>query len=96
MNRKISTAAAAVLMLAVIICAALPAFASSAPTRDGVYEVSVKMYHAQKDKTSMGDKYLVHTALLTVKNGRENSDYSNARKCLGDAVLVLQERRSRG
>lgn len=69
MNRKISTAAAAVLMLAVIICAALPAFASSAPTRDGVYEVSVKMYHAQKDKTSMGDKYLVHTALLTVKNG---------------------------
>ena len=69
MNRKISTAAAAVLMLAVIICAALPAFASSAPTRDGVYEVSVKMYHAQKDKTSMGDKHLVHTALLTVKNG---------------------------
>ena len=69
MNRKISTAAAAVLMLAVIICAALPVFASSAPTRDGVYEVSVKMYHAQKDKTSMGDKYLVHAALLTVKNG---------------------------
>ena len=69
MNRKISTAAAAVLMLVVIICAALPAFASSAPTRDGVYEVSVKMYHAQKDKTSMGGKYLVHTALLTVKNG---------------------------
>ena len=69
MNRKISAVAVVVLMLAVIICAALPAFASSAPTRDGVYEVSVKMYHAQKDKTSMGDKYLVHTALLTVKNG---------------------------
>ena len=72
MNRKISAVAVVVLMLAVIICAALPAFASSAPTRDGVYEVSVKMYHAQKDKTSMGDKYLVHTALLTVKNGGEN------------------------
>lgn len=42
-------------------------FAALAPTQDGVYEVSVKMYHAQKDKTSMGDKYLVHTALLTVK-----------------------------
>ena len=69
MNRKISAVAAVVLMLAVIICAALPAFASLAPTQDGVYEVSVKMYHAQKDKTSMGDKYLVHTALLTVKNG---------------------------
>lgn len=69
MNRKISAVAVVVLMLAVIICAALSAFASSAPTRDGVYEVSVKMYHAQKDKTSMGDKYLVHTALLTVKNG---------------------------
>lgn len=69
MNRKISAVAVVVLMPAVIICAALPAFASSAPTRDGVYEVSVKMYHAQKDKTSMGDKYLVHTALLTVKNG---------------------------
>lgn len=69
MNRKISAVAVVVLMLAVIICAALPAFASSAPTRDGVYEVSVKMYHAQKDKTSMGEKYLVHTALLTVKNG---------------------------
>ena len=69
MNRKISAVAAVVLMLAVIICAALPAFAASAPTQDGVYEVSVKIYHAQKDKTSMGDKYLVHTALLTVKNG---------------------------
>ena len=69
MNRKISAVAAVVLMLAVIICAALPAFAALAPTQDGVYEVSVKMYHAQKDKTSMGDKYLVHTALLTVKNG---------------------------
>ena len=43
MNRKISAVAVVVLMLAVIICAALPAFASSAPTRDGVYEVSVKM-----------------------------------------------------
>ena len=69
MNRKMSAVAAVVLMLAVIICAALPAFAALAPTQDGVYEVSVKMYHAQKDKTSMGDKYLVHTALLTVKNG---------------------------
>ena len=69
MNRRISAVTAVVLMLAVIICAALPAFAASAPTQDGVYEVSVKMYHAQKDKTSMGDKYLVHTALLTVKNG---------------------------
>ena len=69
MNRKISAVAAVVLMLAVLICAALPAFAALAPTQDGVYEVSVKMYHAQKDKTSMGDKYLVHTALLTVKNG---------------------------
>ena len=69
MNRKISAVAAVVLMLAVIICAALPAFAALASTQDGVYEVSVKMYHAQKDKTSMGDKYLVHTALLTVKNG---------------------------
>ena len=32
--------AAVVLMLAVIICAALPAFAAWAPTQDGVYEVS--------------------------------------------------------
>gem|GEM_PF-1841268 len=32
MNRKIPMAAAAVLMLAVIICAALYAFASSAPS----------------------------------------------------------------
>ena len=42
MNRKISAVAAVVLMLAVIICAALPAFAALAPTQDGVYEVSVK------------------------------------------------------
>ena len=66
-EQKNVAVAAVVLMLAVIICAALPAFAALAPTQDGVYEVSVKMYHAQKDKTSMGDKYLVHTALLTVK-----------------------------
>lgn len=32
MNRKISTVAADVLMLAVIICATLSAFASSAPS----------------------------------------------------------------
>ena len=37
MNRKISAVAAVVLMLAVIICAALPAFAALAPTQDGVY-----------------------------------------------------------
>ena len=36
------------------------------PSKDGVYEVPIEMWHAEKERTSMGDSYIVHTALLTV------------------------------
>ncbi len=70
MNIKKSAVFAAIMTFLFIISLTTTVFAASAPTQNGVYEVSVKMYHAQKDKTSMGDKYLVHTALLTVKDGQ--------------------------
>ena len=90
MNRKISAVAAVVLMLAVIICAALPAFAALAPTQDGVYEVSVKMYHAQKDRRQIPCSYRTADR----EKRQQDFDYSNARERLGYAVLVLQKRRS--
>ncbi|WP_456069064.1 NEAT domain-containing protein [Eubacterium sp.] len=42
------------------------------PSKDGVYEVPIEMWHAEKERTSMGDSYIVHTALLTV-DGNEKT-----------------------
>lgn len=47
---------------------ALSAFAA-APTKDGVYEVPIQLKHAEKDTESMGNSYIVHTALLEIENG---------------------------
>lgn len=47
---------------------ALSAFAA-VPTKNGVYEVPVKLKHAEKDTESMGNSYILHTALLEIKNG---------------------------
>lgn len=47
---------------------ALSAFAA-VPTKNGVYEVPVQLKHAEKDTESMGNSYILHTALLEIKNG---------------------------
>lgn len=53
------------------MCSAVSAFAMG-PSKDGVYEVPIEMWHAEKERTSMGDSYIVHTALLTV-DGKEKT-----------------------
>lgn len=70
MMKKLSAALSALLIAVLLVCSSMSALAIG-PTEDGVYEVPVEMWHAEKDKTSMGDKYLVHTGLLTVKNGEK-------------------------
>ena len=47
---------------------ALSAYAA-VPTENGVYEVPVQLKHAEKDTESMGNRYILHTALLEIKNG---------------------------
>ena len=54
-----------------LMCSAASAFAMG-PSKDGVYEVPIEMWHAEKERTSMGDSYIVHTALLTV-DGKEKT-----------------------
>ena len=54
-----------------VLCSAASAFAMG-PSKDGVYEVPIEMWHAEKERTSMGDSYIVHTALLTV-DGNEKT-----------------------
>lgn len=46
-------------------------FSSSAaePDKNGVYEVPIQLMHAEKDTASMGDSYIIHTALLEIEDG---------------------------
>lgn len=48
----------------------LSAFAAE-PTKNGIYEVPVQLRHAEKDTESMGNSYILHTALLEVKDGNK-------------------------
>lgn len=52
-----------------LMCSSMNAYAMG-PSKDGIYEVPIEMWHAEKDRTSMGDSYIVHTALLTI-DGKE-------------------------
>lgn len=65
MFKKLSISLTALVFVLVLICTSFGAFAMG-PSEDGVYEVSIEMWHAEKERTSMGDRYIVHTALLTV------------------------------
>ncbi len=69
MKKKSTLVLAVITVMAMLFSMAIPSFAAPAPTEDGTYEVTVKMMHAEKDKTSMGNKYLAQTGLLTVKDG---------------------------
>lgn len=55
----------ALVFVLALTCTSFGAFAMC-PSEDGVYEVPIEMWHAEKERTSMGDSYIVHTALLTV------------------------------
>lgn len=65
MFKKLSISLTAIVFALTLTCSSFSAFAMG-PSKDGVYEVSVEMWHAEKERTSMGDSYIVHTALLTV------------------------------
>lgn len=54
---------------AIIIMLTLTVFAYASFENGDLYEVPITMIHAEKDKTSMGDKYILNTALIEVKNG---------------------------
>ena len=65
MFKKLSISLTAIVFALALTCTSFGAFAMG-PSKDGVYEVPIEMWHAEKEKTSMGDSYIVHTALLTV------------------------------
>lgn len=65
MFKKISISLTAIVFALALTCTSFSAFAMG-PSKDGVYEVPIEMWHAEKERTSMGDSYIVHTALLTV------------------------------
>lgn len=41
------------------------------PNKDGIYEVPVQLKHAEKDSVSMGNSYILHTALLEIINDKK-------------------------
>lgn len=65
MFKKLSISLTAIVFALALTCTSFGAFAMG-PSEDGVYEVPIEMWHAEKERTSMGDSYIVHTALLTV------------------------------
>lgn len=71
MSKKLSLILSVFVLIFSLMCSAASAFAMG-PSKDGVYEVSIEMWHAEKERTSMGDSYIVHTALLTV-DGKEKT-----------------------
>lgn len=71
MLKKLSISLTAIVFALALTCTSFSVFAMG-PSKDGVYEVPIEMWHAEKERTSMGDSYIVHTALLTV-NGDEKT-----------------------
>ena len=65
MFKRLSISLTAIVFALALTCTSFSAFAMG-PSKDGVYEVPIEMWHAEKERTSMGDSYIVHTALLTV------------------------------
>ena len=65
MLKKLSISLTTIVFALALTCTSFCAFAMGL-SKDGVYEVPIEMWHAEKERTSMGDSYIVHTALLTV------------------------------
>ena len=59
-----------VFSVSLLLSAFVFAFAA-VPTENGTYSVPVTLYHSEKDKESMGNKYIHQTALITVENGNK-------------------------
>ena len=66
MFKRLLISLTAIVFALALTCSSFSAFAMG-PSKDGVYEVPIEMWHAEKERTSMGDSYIVHTALLTVE-----------------------------
>lgn len=71
MSKKLSLILSVFVLTFSLMCSAASTFAMGL-SKDGVYEVPIEMWHAEKERTSMGDSYIVHTALLTV-DGNEKT-----------------------
>lgn len=70
MSKKLSLILSVFVLIFSLMYSAASAFAMG-PSKDGVYEVPIEMWHAEKERTSMGDSYIVHTALLTVDGNKK-------------------------
>ena len=70
MSKKLSLILSVFVLIFSLMCSAVSAFAMG-PSKDGVYEVPIEMWHAEKERTSMGDSSIVHTALLTVDGNKK-------------------------
>ena len=77
MFKKISISLTAIVFALALTCTSFSAFAMG-PSKDGVYEVPIEMWHAEKERTSMGDSYIVHTALLTVDGDEKTLTIASA------------------
>lgn len=91
MFKKLSISLTAIVFALALTCTSFGAFAMG-PSEDGVYEVPIEMWHAEKERTSMGDSYIVHTALLTVDGDEKNAYNSSCQNNKRYAFLVLQGR----
>ena len=70
MKKLIAVIISIVMSLSVLMMFAVPCFAADMD-KDGVYSVPVKMLDPKKDKDSMGDRFIEHTAKITVKDGKK-------------------------
>lgn len=60
------------LILALILLCTVHAFAAEAAALDdGLYEVPVTLMHKEDPKESFGNKYIAHTGLLKIENGKK-------------------------
>ena len=54
MFKRLSISLTAIVFALALTCTSFSAFAMG-PSKDGVYEVPIEMWHAEKERTSMGD-----------------------------------------
>ena len=87
MLKELSISLTAIVFALALTCTSFCAFAMG-PSKDGVYEVPIEMWHAEKERTSMGDSYIVHTALLTVDGDEKTLTIAPVE---GDTVEVEQK-----
>ena len=79
MTKKIFAAVISVVMLLTALSVPMSVFAIG-PTQNGVYEVPVEMIRADSDRTSMGNSYIAHTALLKVDGSTKTLTVASEQK----------------